>query len=151
MEPSSLVFCPLVKALPSIKSTVPLTSSIFFFARQFVVWRLLCPTLAAMAQSSLSCSRLDDSFGPHAGECRGGFDFTLLFEETILNLLPAGLLLVALTPRVLYLLRRAKKVASGNRSTASSAVKVVRTYPCSLVLSLSAARGENLLTAASRI
>ena len=80
-----------------------------------------------MAQTSL-CSRIDDSFGPHAGECRGGFDLTLLFEETILSLLPAGLLLIALTPRVLYLLRRAKKVAPGDRSVASSTAKIVRTH-----------------------
>ena len=90
-----------------------------------------------MAQSSLSwCSRIDDSFGPHAGECRGGFDFTLLFEETILNLLPASLLLVALTPRVLYLLSRAKKVASGNRSAVNSTAKIVRTHPHLLVIPL---------------
>ncbi|AEO64844.1 uncharacterized protein THITE_35966 [Thermothielavioides terrestris NRRL 8126] len=67
-----------------------------------------------MAQSSLaSCSRLDDSFGPHAGECRGGFDFTLLFEETILTLLPLCLLLVVLPLRINFLLRRAKKLAAG--------------------------------------
>ncbi|KAK4157426.1 ABC transporter [Chaetomidium leptoderma] len=72
-----------------------------------------------MAQSSPSaCARLDDSFGPHAGDCRGGFDFTLLFEETILTLVPAGLLLLVVPPRVWYLLKRAKKVANGNRSAA---------------------------------
>ncbi|KAK8046051.1 P-loop containing nucleoside triphosphate hydrolase protein [Apiospora saccharicola] len=35
----------------------------------------------------------DDSFGPSvkSPECRGGFDFTLMFEESILTLLPAAL------------------------------------------------------------
>lgn len=76
-----------------------------------------------MAQSSLSsCARLDDSFGPHAGDCRGGFDFTLLFEETILTLLPLGLLLFVLPPRVWFLLKRSKKVAAGNHL---AAVKLV--------------------------
>jgi hypothetical protein len=84
-----------------------------------------------MAQSSLiACTRVDDSFGPHAGDCRGGFDFTLLFEEAILTLVPVGILLVVLPPRVWYLSRRVKKVAAGKRSPA---IKIVRPNPqCSL-------------------
>ncbi|KAK3311692.1 P-loop containing nucleoside triphosphate hydrolase protein [Chaetomium strumarium] len=70
-----------------------------------------------MAQSSVSgpawCGRVDDSFSPHAGDCRGGFDFTLLFEESILTLLPAGLILLLVPPRVWFLWRREKKVAAG--------------------------------------
>ena len=31
-----------------------------------------------------ACILIDNSFGPWAGQCRGGFDFTLLFEEVIL-------------------------------------------------------------------
>lgn len=69
-----------------------------------------------MAQlSHTSCSRLDDSFGPHAGDCRGGFDFTLLFEEAILTIVPIGLLLMVLPPRIWYLLKRTKKVLAANR------------------------------------
>lgn len=71
-----------------------------------------------MAQPSPSvteCGRLDNRFGPHAGPCRGGFDFTLLFEETILTILPLGLMLIFLGPRIWYLLGRTKKVtAAGN-------------------------------------
>ncbi|KAF5630704.1 major facilitator family transporter [Fusarium sp. NRRL 25303] len=52
---------------------------------------------------SLSC---DDSFGPYAGGCRGGFDFTLLFEESILTLPITGLVLLAAPCRVLYLLHK---------------------------------------------
>lgn len=34
----------------------------------------------------------EDVFGPAvASTCLGGFDFTLLFEETILTILPLGL------------------------------------------------------------
>jgi hypothetical protein len=73
--------------------------------------------------SQTFCSRLDDSFGPHAGDCRGGFDFTLLFEEAILTILPVGLLLIVLAPRIWYLLRREKKVLAANRS---ATVKIVR-------------------------
>ncbi|KAF4440788.1 hypothetical protein F53441_12196 [Fusarium austroafricanum] len=48
----------------------------------------------------------DDSFGPYAGDCRGGFDFTLLFEETIL-ILPITILLMLAAPlRIAYLLRK---------------------------------------------
>ncbi|KAH6855473.1 ABC transporter [Chaetomium sp. MPI-CAGE-AT-0009] len=72
-----------------------------------------------MAQSSLdACTRVDDSFGPHAGDCRGGFDFTLLFEETILTLVTVGILLIVLPPRAWYLSGRVKKVATGDRSSA---------------------------------
>jgi ATP-binding cassette, subfamily C (CFTR/MRP), member 1 len=66
-----------------------------------------------MSQSpTLSCERLDDSFGPYAGDCRGGFDFTLLFEETILTLLPLGLFLLVSPWRLWFLLRRPKKVTA---------------------------------------
>lgn len=46
---------------------------------------------------------VDRSFGPWAGQCRGGFDFTLLFEETILALLPTCAFLLACPSRLLYL------------------------------------------------
>jgi ATP-binding cassette, subfamily C (CFTR/MRP), member 1 len=46
-------------------------------------------------------SCLDDSFGPWAGPiCRYGFDFTLLFEESILCLLLQGLFLLCLPVRL---------------------------------------------------
>ncbi|KAL6714215.1 hypothetical protein ACLMJK_008710 [Lecanora helva] len=57
-----------------------------------------------------SCSRTDDTFGPYAGSCRGGFDFTLLFEQAILSLLPLCLLLLVTPFRVVYLIRREIKV-----------------------------------------
>lgn len=63
-----------------------------------------------------ACIRIDDTFGPHAGPCRGGFDFTLLFEEIILTLLPAGIILLALPFRLWYLAQRVKKVQANSRS-----------------------------------
>ncbi len=56
------------------------------------------------------CERVDDSFGPHAGTCRGGFDFTLLFEETILSILPLVVLCLVVPLRTGYLIRREIKV-----------------------------------------
>lgn len=70
-----------------------------------------------MSQFS-ECASLDDSFGPHAGDCRGGFDFTLLFEETILTLLPLGLMLLVVPLRIWFLWVRAKKVTAAARPLA---------------------------------
>ncbi|KAI9150479.1 ABC multidrug transporter B [Paramyrothecium foliicola] len=53
-----------------------------------------------------SCANVDDTFGPHAGDCRGGFDLTLLFEETILTVPVLSLLLLLVPARVYYLLRK---------------------------------------------
>lgn len=78
-----------------------------------------------MALSSVpSCVSLDDSFGPHAGDCRGGFDFTLFFEETILTLLPICPLVLLIPPRIWYLLRRPKKVQTGKRLIGAKLVSI---------------------------
>lgn len=51
-----------------------------------------------------SCLAADNTFGPAiTGTCRSGFDFTLMFENTILSILPSVLLLL-LTPVRLYTL-----------------------------------------------
>lgn len=60
--------------------------------------------------SAASCKLVDDTFGPSVGRCRGGFDFTLLFEESILSLLPLVLLLGIVPLRILYLFKRSLKV-----------------------------------------
>lgn len=63
----------------------------------------------------MASSVCDDSFGPHSGDCRGGFDLTLLFEESILVVPINALLLLAAPCRALYLLRRnAVKVDNSN-------------------------------------
>jgi ATP-binding cassette subfamily C (CFTR/MRP) protein 1 len=61
--------------------------------------------------SPISCSKIDDTIGPHAATCRGGFDFTLLFEESILSILPLSLMLIILPIRLRYLLKRQIKVS----------------------------------------
>jgi ATP-binding cassette, subfamily C (CFTR/MRP), member 1 len=63
-----------------------------------------------MAMQSSECTRLDDTFGPHAANCRGGFDFTLLFEETILSLSPLAIVLIIAPLRIFYLFKKEKKV-----------------------------------------
>jgi ATP-binding cassette subfamily C (CFTR/MRP) protein 1 len=52
------------------------------------------------------CILVDDTFGPYAGDCRGGFDLTLLFEESILAVPILSLLLLAVPLRVFYLLNK---------------------------------------------
>ena len=69
-----------------------------------------------------SCDVVDITFGPWAGDCWGGFDFTLLFEETVLSILPLAATLLVIPFRVFYLLRREVKV---DRS-ALLALKLVR-------------------------
>ena len=60
--------------------------------------------------TSAFCKQIDNTFGPYAGACRGGFDFTLLFEESILSILPLALLLIVVPFRISYLVRRTIKV-----------------------------------------
>jgi ATP-binding cassette, subfamily C (CFTR/MRP), member 1 len=66
-----------------------------------------------MALSSGSvCNAIDDNFGPYAGEhCRGGFDFTLLFEDALLSIAPLALLLCIAPFRIIYLWRKQTKVS----------------------------------------
>ncbi|RDH24886.1 P-loop containing nucleoside triphosphate hydrolase protein [Aspergillus niger ATCC 13496] len=42
-----------------------------------------------------TCEQIDESWGPWAQSCRGGFDFTLTFEDTILIILPSIIFIVA--------------------------------------------------------
>jgi ATP-binding cassette, subfamily C (CFTR/MRP), member 1 len=54
----------------------------------------------------------DDTFGPNVQslDCRGGFDFTVLFEESILTILPAACFILLAPFRALRLLRRRIRV-----------------------------------------
>lgn len=51
-----------------------------------------------------SCS--DDTFGPIVRGCRDGFDFTRLFEDAILSLLPSILVLLFSAVRIVQLYAR---------------------------------------------
>ncbi|MCJ1311900.1 hypothetical protein MMC25_005573 [Agyrium rufum] len=64
-----------------------------------------------LSKSGDVCSPADDRhFGPAVGaQCRNGFDFTLLFEQTILSILPSVILLVLTVPRFSALLRASVK------------------------------------------
>lgn len=55
----------------------------------------------------------DYSFGPKTSpHCRNGFDLTFVFEESILSLLPASLMIVASLSRLVVLYRK-RLVVSG--------------------------------------
>ncbi|TVY83108.1 ABC transporter FUM19 [Lachnellula suecica] len=54
----------------------------------------------------------DNVFGPVVQGCRSGFDFTLMFEQTILSIGPAALLLLSTPPRLASLLRTTRKTIS---------------------------------------
>jgi ATP-binding cassette subfamily C (CFTR/MRP) protein 1 len=61
------------------------------------------------------CLQVDDTFRAHALSCRGGFDFTLLFEELILGVLPIGIVLLVVPFRLLYLVKSDHKVLPSKR------------------------------------
>lgn len=52
-------------------------------------------------------------FGPQVVGCLGGFDFTLLFEETILSVLPMSVVLLFLPVRIVHLFKSERKVYEG--------------------------------------
>ncbi|KAH7310266.1 ABC transporter [Rhexocercosporidium sp. MPI-PUGE-AT-0058] len=64
----------------------------------------------------------DDSFGPgvQSSNCRGGFDFTVSFEESILAILPAACFIVFTPLRAVRLFKKRIKV----KSTAIHAIKL---------------------------
>ncbi|KAM0237425.1 hypothetical protein ACHAP5_009017 [Fusarium lateritium] len=80
------------------------------------------------------------SFGPLAAGCNGVFDFTLLFEETILGLLPMLLALLLSSFRLLALRRREKLLLQNLHfylKTASWALHVALDLTLVLVIALS--------------
>lgn len=52
----------------------------------------------------------DDSFGPQVQNCRGSFDFTLFFEQSILGIAPSAILLLACFWRCLVLRKEDSKI-----------------------------------------
>lgn len=59
------------------------------------------------------CTAIDNTVQLYAHECRGGFDFPLLFEESILILLPICLAVLIAVFRLASLLRSPVTTASG--------------------------------------
>lgn len=66
--------------------------------------------MATSSSSGPSCRDLDNTMRVNAGSCRGGFDFTLLFEETILTLLPIALISILVPLRIWQLSQKRRKV-----------------------------------------
>lgn len=111
LEPQDLSFCPLC-----------LNSFLISFNSVLVELSLLQPPSthysggpwrAAMASSNsaaASCRRIDNTMHVWAGSCRGGFDFTLLFEEAILQILPIALILMLVPFRIIQLSHKRRKV-----------------------------------------
>lgn len=62
-----------------------------------------------MYQNMANCTN-DNEFGPVVHACRGDFDFTMLFEETILSATPSTLLVFLAGARILYLRKRPRIV-----------------------------------------
>ena len=84
-----------------------------------------------MSQQSQPCPlSVDDSFGPWAGQCRAGFDFTLLFEEAILTIPLLCFFLLLMPWRILKLSKcNVKVIGSPLRY-----FKSVRQFLCSLLI-----------------
>jgi hypothetical protein len=69
-------------------------------------------------------SECENDFGPAVGSgCGDGFDFTLLFEQTILSILPAAAFLIASPLRINYL----RKQSIRTRRNSIRVAKLVRT------------------------
>jgi hypothetical protein len=56
---------------------------------------------------------IENSFGPKVKICRGGFDFTVLFEQVFLSIIPSAIFLSLLAFRVVLLRRESLKVNCG--------------------------------------
>ncbi|OQO09094.1 hypothetical protein B0A48_05985 [Cryoendolithus antarcticus] len=63
----------------------------------------------------------DDLFGPQVQGCRSGFDFTLLFEQSVFQIAPCALLLVSIPVRAAYLRRQNVKTLKTSMATAKLA------------------------------
>jgi ATP-binding cassette subfamily C (CFTR/MRP) protein 1 len=83
-----------------------------------------------------SCLAADNAFGPAIpSACRSGFDFTLMFEQSILSILPSALLLL-LTPVRLYALygESVKTVRDLRYGTKAAAVAMLAAVQLSLLI-----------------
>ena len=79
---------------------------------------------------------LEGKFGPQVDNaCLDGFDFTLLFEESILSVSISALLLSAVPLRIAYLMRQPQKAVGGVLHLA----KLVRvSYSCLTIVLIGA-------------
>lgn len=68
------------------------------------------PSFVLLAGHMSHVCETDGWFGPGVGSCRGGFDFTLMFQDGILGLLPHVALLLLALIRMATLRRRRSTV-----------------------------------------
>ena len=61
-------------------------------------------------QSTSLCQQADNSLHPVRSSCRGGFDFSLLFEEVILGVLPLAIIAIILPWRIRHLFQKSRRV-----------------------------------------
>jgi hypothetical protein len=72
-------------------------------------------------------SRADHTFGPAvAAPCRQGFDFTLMFEQSVLSIGPSSLLLLLVPLRLFWLYRTNVKIVSFRARYTAKAVRQAR-------------------------
>ncbi|KAL3480238.1 P-loop containing nucleoside triphosphate hydrolase protein [Aspergillus californicus] len=64
----------------------------------------------ALQLSLFPCQQADSSLHPVPPSCRGGFDFSLLFEEVILGVLPLAIIVLILPWRIWHLFQKPRKV-----------------------------------------
>ena len=67
------------------------------------------PTIAIVNMATTCEPMSDDLFGPIIDGCRSNFDFTLLFEQTILSIPPSAILLLLAPARLAKLWRSQRK------------------------------------------
>lgn len=77
----------------------------------------------------------DNVFGPAVHGCRSDFDFTLLFEQSILQIAPCALLLLSLPWRTAYLTRQTIKTRrTGFRAVKQTAVATLAATQLALLI-----------------
>jgi hypothetical protein len=77
-----------------------------FYARNLKVSWLIAARSKMNSTLGLCGPNPDNYFGPQVKGCPGIFDFTLLFEQTILSIVPSSMLLLAFPLRLALLNRR---------------------------------------------
>ncbi|PKY07569.1 multidrug resistance-associated protein [Aspergillus campestris IBT 28561] len=66
--------------------------------------------MVVQSPSPLFCQEVDNALRVPASSCRGGFDFSLLFEEIILGIVPLAIVLIIVPFRLWHLARKPRKV-----------------------------------------
>ncbi|RDL38704.1 uncharacterized protein BP5553_03044 [Venustampulla echinocandica] len=76
-------------------------------------------------QDSLCPASLDNAFGPRVNTCRRAFDFTQLFEESLMSIVPSILFIVVASLRLLALHHARRKASPGGTFQIAKLVAVL--------------------------